>query len=372
LSCDYLQKMLAPCRVNEADNHDRENGHASDEGTERRVGRIDEPADSRAYAAFPEDFGQHFVIFVDTEEEFDWEQPLSRDNVSVTAMEGLPEAQRFFREAGALPAYMVDYPIVDNERSAAIIREMHEQDGCEIGTQLHPWVNPPFDEEVSGHTSFTGNLPLELQRAKLECLTTRIEERVGTRPTLYRAGRYGIGQHSAGLLEAAGYRMDTSARALFDYSGEGGPDFSRFHANPFWAGSSRTLLELPLTSTFIGPLRKFGMPLFSLGDTLPKWRAILARTHLLQRVSLTPEDYPLDLALEAIKRLIEDGMPVIGLSYHSPSVVPGHTPYVRDAEDLKAFYAWWDGVFELFALHGVTAIRAEGIVAAADQARSER
>lgn len=343
---------------------------ASYDGAERRVGRIDQPPDSRAHAALPEDFGQHFVIFVDTEEEFDWEQPLSRDNVSVTAMEGLPEAQRFFREAGALPAYMVDYPIVDNDRSAAIIREMHEQDGCEIGTQLHPWVNPPFDEEVSGHTSFTGNLPLELQRAKLEHLTARIEERVGMRPTLYRAGRYGIGEHSARLLETAGYRMDSSARALFDYSGEGGPDFSRFHTNPFWAGPSRSLLELPLTSTFIGPLRKFGMPLFSLGDKIPLWRTLLARTRLLQRVSLTPEDYPLDLALEAIKHLIDDGMPVIGLSYHSPSVVPGHTPYVRDAEDLRAFYAWWDGVFELFARYGVTAIRAADIIAAADRAQS--
>lgn len=363
--------MLAPCRVNGADNQELDSGTASYDGAERRVGRIDRPADSRAHARFPDDFGPHFVIFVDTEEEFDWEQPLSRENVSVTAMEGLPEAQRFFREAGALPVYMVDYPIVDNDRSAAIIREMHEQDGCEIGTQLHPWVNPPFQEEPDdGYTSFTGNLPLDLQRAKLERLTARIEERVGQRPTLYRAGRYGIGRHSAGLLEEAGYRLDSSARALFDYSGEGGPDFSRFLTEPFWAGSSRTLLELPLTSTFVGPLRRFGMQLFPLGDRIPLWRTVLARTRLLQRVSLTPEDYPLDLALEAIRRLIDDGMPVIGLSYHSPSIVPGHTPYVRDAADLKAFYAWWDGVFELFARHGVTAVRAADIVAAADRTRS--
>ncbi|MEM8696055.1 MAG: polysaccharide deacetylase family protein [Pseudomonadota bacterium] len=338
-------------------------------GPERRIGRIDQPANPRAHAALPEDFGQHYVIFVDTEEEFDWAQPLSRDNISVTAMEGLPGAQRFFREAGALPAYMVDYPIVDNDRSAAIICEMRERDGCEIGTQLHPWVNPPFDEEVTRYTSFTGNLPTDLQRAKLERLTERIAERVGERPILYRAGRYGIGEHSATLLEAAGYRMDTSVRALFDYSGEGGPDFSRFPTQAFWAGPSRTLLELPLTSTFVGPLRRFGMPIFAWGEKFPIWRSVLARTRLLQRVSLTPEDYPLDVARQAIERLIADGLPIIGLSYHSPSVVPGHTPYVRDAADLRKFYAWWDGVFDLFARHGVTAIRAGEIIAAADRAR---
>lgn len=363
--------MLALCPVNEVVNGTNGEKSPTYEGAERRTGRIDEPPNLRAYAGLPEDFGPHYVIFVDTEEEFDWKLPLSRHNVSVTAMEGLPEAQRFFRQADALPAYMVDYPIVDDDRSAAIISEMHELDGCEIGTQLHPWVNPPFDEEVSGYTSFTGNLPLDLQRAKLENLTERIEERVGQRPMLYRAGRYGIGSQTATLLEAAGYRMDTSVRALFDYSREGGPDFSRFSTDLFWAGPSRTLLELPLTSAFIGPLRKFGTPLFSWGDWLPKWRSLLARTRLLQRVSLTPEDYPLHLALEAIERLIEDRMPVIGLSFHSPSVVPGHTPYVRDASDLRKFYAWWDGVFELFARHGVTACRAADIIAAADRTRAD-
>ena len=362
--------MLAPCRVSEANKHSGDRRSVDRGEADRRIGRIDRPADPRALAALPDNFGPHYVIFVDTEEEFDWGKPLSRENVSVTAIDGLPEAQRFFREAGALPAYMVDYPIVDSDRSAAIIREMHDQDGCEIGTQLHPWVNPPYEETVTGRSSFTGNLPIDLQREKLKRLTERIAERVGRPPTLYRAGRYGIGEHSASLLEAEGYRLDTSARALFDYSNEGGPDFSRFGTDCFWAGPSRTLLELPLTSTFVGPLRRFGASLFAWGETVPLWRTILARSRLLQRVSLTPEDYPLDLALDAIRLLIDDGAPIIGLSYHSPSVVPGHTPYVRDAADLKAFYAWWDGVFELLARHGVTAVRAQDIIAAADRART--
>ena len=360
--------MLAPCRVSGGTN-DSSGADRAMTRPERRVGRIDRPADVRAYAKLPDDFGPHYVIFVDTEEEFDWDEPLSRDNVSVTAMEGLPEAQRFFREAGALPAYMVDYPIVDNDRSAEIIAEMHARDGCEIGTQLHPWVNPPYEEVVTGRTSFTGNLPVELQQAKLENLTERITDRIGIRPTLYRAGRYGIGEHTARLLEEAGYRLDTSGRAMFDYSEEGGPDFSRFSLDPFWGGPGRTLLELPLTTTCIGPLRRFGTPLFAWGKSIPLWRSLLARTRLLQRVSITPEENPIDVALKAAEALIKDGQPIIGLSYHSPTVVPGHTPYVRDAADLKIFYQWWDAMFELFAKHGVTAVRAADIVAAADRAR---
>lgn len=360
--------MLAPCRVN----RDTEQGggdEAGFSGPERRVGRIDTPPDPRAHAAFPDDFGRRFLIFCDTEEEFDWEQPLARENVGTTAMEGLPGAQDFFREAGAKPIYVVDYPIVDQDRPAAIIADMHARDGCEIGTQLHPWVNPPFDEAVTPENSFTGNLPVELQRAKLLALTDRIEERVGVRPTIYRAGRYGIGEVSSHLLEEAGYRLDSSVRALFDYSEQSGPDFSGFGTSAFWAGRSRELLELPLTATYVGSLRAAGSKLYGLSEKIPFLRGGLARSGMLRRVSLTPEDYPLGEALEAIEQLLDQGLRIFNLSFHSPSVVPGHTPYVRDAADLKDFYRWWEGVFDLFARHGVTATTGAELVDAARAAR---
>lgn len=361
--------MLAPFRVNETGNANMPGEHAAYEGAERRLGRIDRPPDRRAFAKLAPGFGRRFLVFVDTEEEFDWSKPLSRDNVAVTAMEGLPEAQRFFLGAGVRCAYMADYPVVDDERAAAILRGFHDSDGCEIGAQLHPWVNPPFAERVTARNSFTGNLPLELQRAKLARLTERIGERIGEPPVLYRAGRYGIGRHSAALLEEAGYRMDASVRALFNYGEQGGPDFTSFETSAFWAGPGRTLLELPLTATYVGLLRRFGDRLFPFSGRFRAWRSVLARTGMVKRIALTPEGFPLETALEAIRRLLDDGGNIFSLSYHSPSVVPGHTPYVRDAADLRAFYAWWDGVFDLFARHGVTPARAADVIAAADAAR---
>ena len=361
--------MLAPCPVNGETNSGDGPPAPHYSGEERRVGRLDRPPDKRAYAKLSEDFGRRYLVFVDTEEEFDWNGPFRRDNTAVTAMEGLPGAQRFFNEAGAKPAYMVDYPIVNSDRSRDILAEMRARDGVEIGAQLHPWVNPPFEEEVTPYNSFTANLPLDLQRAKLKALTKKITERFGERPLTYRAGRYGIGEHSAALLEAEGYRMDASVRALFNYGAQGGPDFSRFETHAFWAGKKRQLLELPLTATFVGRLRGLGERLFPRGDKVALWRAVLARTGMIQRVSLTPEDYPLDIALEAIRQLLDDGLNIFSLSYHSPSIVPGHTPYVRDDADLKEFYRWWDGVFDLFAKNGVTAARADEVIAAADAAR---
>src|SRR3546814_4565293 len=60
---------------------------------------------------------------------------------------------------------------------------------CEIGAQLHPWVTPPHDEEVNARNSYTGNLPADLQRAKMIALRDAIRDRFGIQPTAYRAGR---------------------------------------------------------------------------------------------------------------------------------------------------------------------------------------
>jgi hypothetical protein len=74
---------------------------------------------------------------------------------------------------------------------------------------------------------------------------------------------------------------------------------------------------------------------------------------MLSRVSLTPEDMPLPDALEAVRVAVGEGLRVLNFAFHSPSLEPGHTPYVRDAADLAAFWRWWDEVLALLARLGV-------------------
>jgi hypothetical protein len=321
-------------------------------------GRLDIPPEASARARLTPEFGRRFVIFGDAEEEFDWAAPLSREQVSTRAIASLPEATRRLNRSGVVPTYLVDYPVVATPASAAAVRGMVEAGECDVGTQLHPWVNPPFDEAVTPHNSFTGNLPEPLQRAKLHALTEAIERAVGVRPTVYRAGRYGIGPHTARLLIEAGYHLDVSVRSLFDYSAEGGPDFSHHPIWPWWV--NQTLLEVPLTAGFSGPLHRW--PHLYRRQAL---RGPLARTGMLNRVALTPEGMPLREALAVLRRLLDDGTRLFSLSFHTPSVEPGHTPYVRDEADLRTFWTWWDGVFDLFAGEGVRPTRAGEIVAAA-------
>lgn len=333
------------------------------------AGRIDEPATPADHVRIPAGLGRRFLVFVDTEEEFDWSRPRRRDAIATTAIRAMPAAHRRLAGFGIVPTYLVDHPVAECPEAIAALRPLLEADECAIGTQLHPWVNPPFDEELTTANSFTGNLPAALERAKLHALTDRIARAFGRRPTIYRAGRYGIGPNSARLLEEAGYRMDSSVRPLFDYSAEGGPDFSERTMAPSWAGPGRLLIELPLTVALTGRARKLGAEAYAAAGRVPRLRGLLARSGLLQRVALTPEGTPLSDALRLVRALAESDARLLSISFHSPSVVPGHTPYVRDADDLRRFWGWWDGVLDCLAAERFEPIAADALIAALWRAR---
>ncbi len=331
------------------------------ERTSSDMARLDLPPPADARVALPDSVGRRFAIFADAEEEFDWKGPFRRDATSTEAIDALPHANQFFTSVGCVPTYLVDWPVVANPDSAGAMRAMVTDGHCDIGTQLHPWVNPPFDEVVSVENSYTGNLPRALEAAKIRTLTDKIELETGFRPTVYRAGRYGIGPNTAALLVDEGYRLDVSVRASFDYRAQGGPDFSD---HPIWPWRiSKHLHEVPLTTTCTGLLRNR----LRVQHFAPA-RGLLARTGLFDRVPLTPEGVRLHDALIAIRQLLDSGHQLFSLSFHTPTLVPGHTPYVRNAADLKRFWTWWDGVFNLFAKHGVLPIRAGEIVAALESA----
>ena len=72
---------------------------------------------------------------------------------------------------------------------------------------------------------------------------------------------------------------------------------------------------------------------------------MLARLGLLERIPLTPEGVGVDEAIRAIDIALDDRLPLLVFSFHSPSLEPGHTPYVRDRADLDDLYDWWRRIF---------------------------
>lgn len=318
--------------------------------------------DAAAIVRWPDAFGTRFIVFVDVEEEFDWRAPLDRAARSTTAMRAFPDAHRRFRDAGVPLACMVDYPIARDPAAVAMLRAAAEDGRTAIGTQLHAWVNPPFDEVHSRANSYPGNLPEAIEAAKLDVLTGMITEVFGQRPLAYRAGRYGIGRNTARLLAERGYRLDSSVRARYEYRADGGPDFRGVGNDAYRIGE---LVELPLTTIYTGVARGGGAGLDRLLREVPRGRGLAARLGLLSRVALTPEDMPIAAALAAVDAAVADGLRLLVFSFHSPSLAPGHTPYVADAADLRRFWDWWSAMLARLEQLGVEPASLDEVLAAA-------
>lgn len=326
---------------------------------------IIDPPPRSAHARFEPSFGQRFLLTVDTEEEFDWDRPLAREDHGLDHVPRLAKFQEFCENEGVVPVYLVDWPIAQSKRAAEILRGPLAAGTAEIGVQLHPWVNPPFEEEVSPRNSFAGNLPRELERAKFRQLRDAIEENFETAPAIYRAGRYGVGPNSAAMLAEGGIAIDTSVRANFDYGRDEGPDFRAHPLVPYWLDEEMTLLELPLTTVFWGMLRRQGPWLHPALARIPPLHGVLARLGLLERIALTPEGVTVDEAICGIDIALDDALPVLVLSFHSPSLQPGHTPYVRSEDDLDALYDWFRRVFAYLELRRVKPTTVREIMQAA-------
>lgn len=280
-------------------------------------------------------------VVIDTEEEFDWNAPFSRAATSVRSMACQEPAQRLFERHAVVPTYAITWTVASQPDGARPLRELLASGACEIGAHLHPWINPPLIETVCPRNSYGGNLPASLERAKLRALTGRIEQELGVRPLAFKAGRYGLGPHSAATLERLGYRIDLSALPHHDLGGDGGPDYRGLDASPFWFGPTGRLLELPMTVGFAGALAQRGRRLFARAESPLGTRlhapGVLARSRLIERIRLSPEGADHAAHRRLVRAMLAAGQRVFCLTYHSPSLMPGCTPYVRSAGDLGRF-----------------------------------
>ena len=192
------------------------------------------------------------MVAVDTEAEFDWTGPFLRTQTEVDNLRHQSTAQEIFDRFGVRPIYLVDYAVATQPDGYIPLRKIMESQRCEIGAHLHPWITPPFAEELGDRTSFSQNLPVRLQSEKLTTLTEAITKNFGIHPVSYRAGRYGVGEEIAQILKSLGYWIDMSVQPGIDMRRLHGPDFRKGFDRPYWFGNDRALLEIPVTSSFIG------------------------------------------------------------------------------------------------------------------------
>jgi hypothetical protein len=289
----------------------------------------------------PEDADPLLFVIVDTEEEFDWGAPFSRANTSVRAMRRIDRLQRILASREIQPTYVVDFPVASQPDGYLPLKAFADDGAARIGAHLHPWVNPPYDEEVSRRNSFGCNLGAALEAEKIRILTDQIGQSFGKRPVIYKAGRYGIGQSTAATLEQLGYDIDASVNPQMDYRDEEGPSFLAFDTRPFLFGRQRRLLEIPCSTDYTGVAGNSSQRLHRAIShrflTRTRLVGIMARLGIVNKVMLSPEGSTLAEMKALTWALARRGVRTFSLTLHSPSVEPGCTPYVRSEADLGRF-----------------------------------
>jgi hypothetical protein len=299
-------------------------------------------ASIRDIVAWPAAQQPMLAVVVDTEAEFDWAGSSSRRAAGVTSVEALRRVLPIFERYNVRPTLVLDYPVSTIPEGYEVIRDFYHSGVCEIGAHLQPWDTPPFVEEITDRNSYAGNLAPEVEREKLVRLTAAIARNIGIQPRIYKAGRYGVGAATPRILAELGYEIDASVLPGTDLRPHCGPDFSRCPAHPYWFGSDpAALLELPLSVGYTGPLGRFpalaralATHPFLKGLHLP---GVLSHLGLLDRIVLTPEGITFDEQRRLTHAMLRRGYRVFSLTFHSPSLAPGNTPYVRDLAQLHSF-----------------------------------
>lgn len=315
--------------------------------TGMKAGMFDQRKDIR----LPLDTPPQLVVVIDTEEEFDWNAEPDANANRVTAMAHIDRAQTIFNEYGIRPCYVIDYPVASQPDGYGLLKQYSEQGQCEIGAHLHPWVNPPQEEGLSRSNMYPGNLPGALEKQKLQALRDTITENFGKPPVAYKAGRYGFGPNTTEILHELGFEIDLSVCPPLDSRSDGGPDYRRFDAHPFWfGGAEKPILEIPCTGGFIGWARAAAIPLFETAQVFRKFKApgVLSRLGAVDRLMLSPEGFSSAEHIKLTRALYKQGVRTFTWSFHSPSVVPGNTTYVQDDAQLRQFLGSFRHFFDFF------------------------
>jgi hypothetical protein len=69
---------------------------------------------------------------------------------------------------------------------------------------------------------------------------------------------------------------------------------------------------------------------------------------LVDRIWLSPEGYRSTEHRRLLRDLLDDGLRIFSFAFHSPSIEPGHTPYVKSQSDLNQFFTRCRKFFDIF------------------------
>jgi hypothetical protein len=256
-------------------------------------------------------------------------RPMSFDGVRDGVVRRL---QPLFERFRAKPTYLLSPEVIRDEACAETFRKLAPS--CELGTHLHGEYAEPgaFEPEVT--KDFQRDYPPEVERQKLTYLTDLFIRAFDHQPQSFRAGRFGVGPASIGILESLGYAVESSVTPHMDWSSSGAPGLSFHHAptqpynpdpeDPGRVGSA-SILEVPVTIR-----RRFVNGIPGIGTRVdPRWLRPTRGTE--QAIVRVAEDEIAEARRAAPQRPV-----ILNAMFHNVEIVPDTSPYAANEEDARS------------------------------------
>lgn len=292
------------------------------------------------------------LVGIDTESDNQWEAR-SRAVPSFENLYALPRLHGLFRRHYVRPTYVVTYPVVRDQRSADVLRALHDSGTCEIGAHHHAWETPPCSPSDAERHSYALELPQTQFEAQLRVLTDAIAEAVGRAPVSYRSGRFGFSAAHVSAMERNGYLIDSSVAPLFQEAHKGGPDFVAAPLTPYYLAydnatvpGSSSVLELPLSAGLNRRVPRLLQLAYGYAPRQYTTRRVLRALGIARMVWLRPSYSSLEDMCALADRLARRGVPLLNLLFHSSESIVGGSPYNRSQAELNAFHDRLERFFE--------------------------
>ncbi|MGL5344210.1 MAG: polysaccharide deacetylase family protein [Plesiomonas sp.] len=303
-----------------------------------------------------------FIITIDTEGDNLWQNSQS---ITTKNTHYLPRFQALCEKYGFKPVYLTNYEMASDPAYIEFARDVILRGQGEIGMHLHAWNNPPLvalSSDDMSHKPYLIEYPLDIIRAKVDCITKLLEDNFQTKMCSHRAGRWAFNGHYASLLLEYGYQVDCSVTPGVDWSkakgnplGQGGTDYRDFPHYAYFmdieqinkAGNS-SLLEVPMSTCLKYP----GW----FNQIRHAYNSLRGKPKAPSVCWLRPRGGNAAEMLTVAKKYLAQGSDYVEFMLHSSEFMPGGSPTFKTKQDIEQLYRDLEDIFAWLAprMQGVT------------------
>lgn len=308
----------------------------------------------------------YLVVTIDVEPDcspsWHYSDPLTFEGVRIGIKERL---QPLFNKYGIVPTYLINNVVLEDVESVNILKNL--EGNYELGTHLHPEFIEP-EKSVNNYAGSKGEANCcfykpEIEFEKIKNITELFENKMGYKPTSFRAGRFSANKNTIASLVKCGYKVDTSVTPHIswdDKTREEPIDHTNAYEQPYFIKEDSFLekemngpiLEVPVTICPF-PNNMIREYLLSLGGLRRKIR----KTKYLW---LRPVKSSLSQFIEIVNyhnqnNNQEDDI-ILNMMFHNVEVLPGISPYTKNEYDCTQYLNLLDNFFKYCKFQSIKSI----------------